>query len=126
MMEFLQPPPTAMNFNVPPPSLQPQPPSQQQPPPSQPAPPMSHYPRERHYHGFSGKSGQHFRPYNNFGRGPGGMPISQDDFDGKRLRKSVMRKTVDYNSSIVRALEVRIATINNEARPNLLLSFFHF
>lgn len=30
----------------------------------------------------------------------------QDDFDGKRLRKSVMRKTVDYNSSIVKALEV--------------------
>lgn len=30
----------------------------------------------------------------------------QDDFDGKRLRKSVMRKTVDYNSSIIKALEV--------------------
>jgi polyadenylation factor subunit 2 len=30
----------------------------------------------------------------------------QDDFDGKRLRKSVMRKTIDYNSSIVKALEV--------------------
>jgi polyadenylation factor subunit 2 len=35
-----------------------------------------------------------------------GMQI-QDDFDGKRLRKSVMRKTVDYSSSIVKALEVR-------------------
>lgn len=34
--------------------------------------------------------------------------MSQDDFDGKRLRKSVMRKTVDYNSSIVRELEVCI------------------
>lgn len=34
-----------------------------------------------------------------------GMQV-QDDFDGKRLRKSVMRKTVDYNSSIVKALEV--------------------
>lgn len=32
----------------------------------------------------------------------------QDDFDGKRLRKSVMRKTIDYNASIVRALEVNI------------------
>jgi hypothetical protein len=31
----------------------------------------------------------------------------QDDFDGKRLRKSVMRKTVDYNASIVKSLEVR-------------------
>lgn len=35
-----------------------------------------------------------------------GMQV-QDDFDGKRLRKSVMRKTVDYNSSIIKALEVR-------------------
>lgn len=34
--------------------------------------------------------------------------MSQDDFDGKRLRKSVMRKTVDYNSSIVRELEVGV------------------
>lgn len=37
------------------------------------------------------------------------MPLSQDDFDGKRLRKSVMRKTVDYNASIVNALEVCVA-----------------
>lgn len=35
-----------------------------------------------------------------------GMQV-QDDFDGKRLRKSVMRKTVDYNSSIVKAIEVK-------------------
>uniref|UniRef100_A0A182SQR0 WD_REPEATS_REGION domain-containing protein n=1 Tax=Anopheles maculatus TaxID=74869 RepID=A0A182SQR0_9DIPT len=33
--------------------------------------------------------------------------MSQDDFDGKRLRKSVMRKTVDYNASIIKALECR-------------------
>lgn len=33
----------------------------------------------------------------------------QDDFDGKRLRKSVMRKTVDYNASVIKALEVRNA-----------------
>lgn len=85
MMDFLQPPPAVSSFTVPPPSVQ-----QSQP---------------RHYHGgFAGKS-THFRPYNNF-RGQGAM--SQDDFDGKRLRKSVMRKTVDYNSSIVRALEVCI------------------
>lgn len=87
MMDFLQPPPTVNAFNVPPPSVQ------QSPSPTQ----------HRHYHGgFSGKT-SHFRNYNNF-RGQGAM--SQDDFDGKRLRKSVMRKTVDYNSSIVRALEV--------------------
>ena len=27
-------------------------------------------------------------------------------FDGKRMRKAVVRKTVDYNSSIIRMLEV--------------------
>lgn len=104
MTEFLQPPP-ATNFCVPPPPVQQQQmhtsPSQLTQSPS--APHYQNYQRERHYHGgFAGKS-SHFRSYNNF-RGPNNM--SQDDFDGKRLRKSVMRKTVDYNSSIVRELEV--------------------
>lgn len=112
-MEFLPPPQASMNFSVPPPPLQQQSQIQQLPPSMPPHQPHSHQhypnqPRERHFHGgFSGKSGQqHFRSFNSFGRGPGGAPMSQDDFDGKRLRKSVMRKTVDYNSSIVRALEV--------------------
>lgn len=104
MTEFLQPPP-ATNFSVPPPPVQ-QPQihaSPSQPSPSPSTPHYQNYQRERHYHGgFAGK-GTHFRSYNNF-RGPNAM--SQDDFDGKRLRKSVMRKTVDYNSSIVRELEV--------------------
>lgn len=30
------------------------------------------------------------------------------EFDGKRLRKSVMRKTVDYNCSVVNMLECRV------------------
>lgn len=106
MTEFL-PPPT--NFSVPPPPVQQQmhaSPSPQTQSPS--APHYQNYQRERHYHGgFAGKS-SHFRSYNNF-RGPNNM--SQDDFDGKRLRKSVMRKTVDYNSSIVRELEVIIVLI---------------
>lgn len=41
------------------------------------------------------------------GPGQGGSTM-QDDFDGKRLRKSVMRKTVDYNSSVILALEQRL------------------
>ena len=45
--------------------------------------------------------------YGGYQRAPNGMPISQDDFDGKRLRKSVMRKTVDYNASIVNEMEVK-------------------
>jgi hypothetical protein len=40
-----------------------------------------------------------------------GMQV-QDDFDGKRLRKSVMRKTVDYNASIVKALEVNSSSFD--------------
>lgn len=34
--------------------------------------------------------------------------MTLEDFDGKRLRKSVMRKTVDYNSAIIKELEVGI------------------
>lgn len=47
-----------------------------------------------------------FKSYNKHGM------QQQDDFDGKRLRKSVMRKTVDYNASIVKALEVRWNILN--------------
>ena len=32
---------------------------------------------------------------------------SDPNYDGKFLRKSIMRKTVDYNSSVIRTLEVR-------------------
>lgn len=46
--------------------------------------------------------------------GPGGPgPVGPDgtalsDFDGKRLRKTMMRKTVDYNSSFINMLNNRI------------------
>lgn len=32
--------------------------------------------------------------------------MTLEDFDGKRLRKSVMRKTVDYNAAVIKELEV--------------------
>jgi polyadenylation factor subunit 2 len=36
-------------------------------------------------------------------------PIYQaTEFDGKRLRKAIARKTVDYNSSVTRMLETRL------------------
>lgn len=132
-------PSTSVNFTIPPPPVEHQssPPEHQQseqqtPPP--PPPQRSHqsgshhqsYPHyQRHYHGgYSGKSGQqHFRSYNNFNRGHGGMVV-QDDFDGKRLRKSVMRKTVDYNSSIVRALEVCTHTFEKKIFNRLWLTNF--
>ena len=36
--------------------------------------------------------------------GPDGQPV---EFDGKRLRKTMMRKTVDYNSSFDNMLKNR-------------------
>lgn len=100
-MEFSQPPPDIsqvanMNFNVPPPTM---------PNMTLPMRPMgSHHNMQG---GGAGKPGQPFlRPFVYFARGPGGLPMTQDDFDGKRLRKSCMRKTVDYNAAIIRALEV--------------------
>ena len=37
--------------------------------------------------------------------GPDGQPV---EFDGKRLRKTMMRKTVDYNSSFINMLHNRV------------------
>lgn len=96
-MQFSQPPPDMSNmgmgnefnnFSVPPPV-----PSNQM-----------HRPAGQIYH--AGKGQPFFRPFVNFNRGPNALPMTQDDFDGKRLRKSVMRKTVDYNAAIIKALEV--------------------
>lgn len=39
--------------------------------------------------------------------------MTLEDFDGKRLRKSVMRKTVDYNSSVIKELEVSLIFSKN-------------
>ena len=50
---------------------------------------------------------------------PPGMQNS-DDFDGKRPRKSVMRKTVDYNSSFMGMVERRIW--QRDFRENLVKS----
>ncbi|XP_058455532.1 pre-mRNA 3' end processing protein WDR33 [Malaya genurostris] len=89
-MEFSHPPPDPMatNFATPPPinrilSYQ---------------NPQSQKPQFNFYH---------HRPYHHFNGFRGGLPMTQDDFDGKRLRKSVMRKTVDYNASIIKALANR-------------------
>lgn len=86
------------------------------PPPDMSAPPPINpnnfsFPNIRPHFG-AGKPGQpFFKPFNNFvNRGQYGhhnFPMTQDDFDGKRLRKSVMRKTVDYNASICKTLQVR-------------------
>lgn len=67
-------------FNTPPPPI----------PQGKPPPPMQGGPQP-----FQALS---FKPF----KAPDG------EFDGKRLRKSVMRKTVDYNSSVVNMLESRV------------------
>lgn len=77
------------------------PPISMPPPTFQPPPFQSNYqprPFNPNFH--------HHKPY--YRSYKHGMQHIQDDFDGKRLRKSVMRKTVDYNASIVKALEVRL------------------
>lgn len=102
IMEFSQPPP--MNMDHP--------------------PPLANFnsgirpPYQGHQGGGGGGGGGHYQGHHHNNNRPGfykgynnhfnkhGGPGIQDDFDGKRLRKSVMRKTVDYNSSIVKALEV--------------------
>lgn len=43
-----------------------------------------------------------FRP----GQKPSFPATGDPDFDGRRLRRTTMRKTVDYNSAIIRELEV--------------------
>uniref|UniRef100_A0A6P7EXK3 Pre-mRNA 3' end processing protein WDR33 n=1 Tax=Diabrotica virgifera virgifera TaxID=50390 RepID=A0A6P7EXK3_DIAVI len=85
-MDFAQPPP---NMGMPPPNLAVGPPMA----------PMQGYGNR-----------PPFRPFVNIHK-PLPGPLSNmtlEDFDGKRLRKSVMRKTVDYNSSIIKELENRV------------------
>ncbi|CAH1183211.1 unnamed protein product [Phaedon cochleariae] len=88
-MDFAQPPP---NLNMPPPNLT--------------APPMLGMP------GMPGfNSRPPFRPFMNLHHKPLPGPLGNmtlEDFDGKRLRKSVMRKTVDYNAAIIKELENRV------------------
>lgn len=50
------------------------------------------------------KNRQQFRPQHNNNM----LNNLPDDFDGKRLRKSTMRKTVDYNAAIIKVLENRV------------------
>lgn len=111
--QFSNPPPMIPNLNVPPPSVSVPPPGP--PPPTGsgsiqvPLGPPPSYGHQHHYGGGRGGGHRHFfqpfRPYMRPGPGPPGQ-AGLDEFDGKRLRKSVMRKTVDYNSSIIKALEV--------------------
>nr|CAD7400491.1 unnamed protein product [Timema poppensis]CAD7432099.1 unnamed protein product [Timema monikensis] len=85
--QYSQPPPPIPNLSVPPPSTR-------------------HYP-QRQYAERDPNRLRFFQPFRPFTR-PGPGPITDAEFDGKRLRKSVMRKTVDYNSAIIKMLESRV------------------
>lgn len=91
------------------------PPEMSMPPPN--FQPHSNFHQPRPFH----PGGYHHKPY----KSKYGMQV-QDDFDGKRLRKSVMRKTVDYNSSIVKALEVTKQEDYLEEISKLSLFSFYF
>ncbi|KAI8129520.1 pre-mRNA 3' end processing protein WDR33 [Lucilia cuprina] len=98
IMDVSQPPPQltapshlAMNTSIPPPM---------------PGSHGNHF-RPHYHHGHHGGNKPYFKTFNTGGfQRP--FQMTQDDFDGKRLRKSVMRKTVDYNAAIVKKLEARL------------------
>ncbi|XP_077511591.1 WD repeat domain 33 isoform X2 [Amblyomma americanum] len=56
--------------------------------------------------GYGGGGRSQGGPYG--GGRPGMAPMQSIEFDGKRLRKAVARKTVDYNTAVVEYLENRI------------------
>lgn len=96
-MEFAQPPPNMLGG-----------PPTHMPPPNMSMPPPNNMGQKFEPRGGFMNNRPPFRPFLNLQRplpGPLGN-MTLEDFDGKRLRKSVMRKTVDYNSSIIKALEV--------------------
>ncbi|KAI4465313.1 wd40 repeat protein [Holotrichia oblita] len=90
-MEFAQPPPTMAGSSIG-------------------IPNMSLPPPNMNGQGFTSNNRPQFRPFLNVARPlPGSLgTMTLEDFDGKRLRKSVMRKTVDYNSAIIKELENRV------------------
>lgn len=105
--QFANPPPAISlpNMSVPPPAT----PNLSAPPPNLTTINTSGSYQHRYTNHRDGARGffKPFRPYHAPKIVAAGQDTLQDEFDGKRLRKSVMRKTVDYNSAIIKSLEVR-------------------
>ncbi|KAF0305377.1 pre-mRNA 3' end processing protein WDR33 [Amphibalanus amphitrite] len=85
-------------------------------------PPPSSAPSFQYHAGGGGGSGNpnppHFRGYTPVVYN-GKPTMNQEEYDGKRLRKSSMRKTVDYNCSVMKYLEDRIWQRSAIDRPAL-------
>ena len=77
-----------------------------------------------HSGGAGGGSGGGRRPMRMSGRedgggGGGNIPFSKMIFDGKRMRKAIQRRTVDYNHSVARWMQVRFIFLLNKLREIL-------
>ncbi|XP_015601128.1 uncharacterized protein LOC107270542 [Cephus cinctus] len=107
--QFANPPPSINlpNMSVPPPTATP---NLSAPPPNLTTINTSGGYQHRYANHRDGNRGffKPFRPYHAPKVVAGGQDSLQDEFDGKRLRKSVMRKTVDYNAAIIKSLENRV------------------
>ena len=85
-------------------------------------PPGSHF---RGRGGRGGRGGYEGGPPRHGGP-PGEEGVEGDDFDGKRPRKSVMRKTVDYNSSFMGMIERRVWQRDHRDRRALQADVLHY
>lgn len=78
-----------------------------------------------HSGGAGGGNGGGRRPMRMSGRDDGGgggggnIPFSKMIFDGKRMRKAIQRRTVDYNHSVARWMQVRFIFLLNKIRKIL-------
>ena len=65
-------------------------------------------PRFFHMPQFHGPPQLQSKPFINLkANGPQTSTATQGMFDGKRMRRAVYRKTVDYNTSVINYIEVR-------------------
>lgn len=74
------------------------------------APGAMRFPPPHHNQNRFNPRNSFFKPFTPYIRGV--SPLDAD-FDGKRLRKSAMRKTVDYNSAIIKMIEVSLRKLTN-------------
>lgn len=80
-------------------------------------PPPSHFNTDHHSssHAPMPRPRMAYQPYRLYprppppgGGGSGGGTDANMEYDGRRLRKSLVRKTVDYNAAVIKSLQVPI------------------